>query len=386
MLRRILALLPLLVLSLPAGAHDPSAWGGTYRTRDFGRSWLAADAGLFIGASLDVAVSPTDPHHLLYATDTRLLRSRNGGRNWTQEAPDIFYGPTLAVTFLDDGKGALASTAAGVFRTEDGMSWQSAAIAQSALPVRRIVTATTSGRVIALGARGVFVSTDHGRNFRRVAADLLPDQPVSSIAIQHAPHESMWIVAGGEVWTSSDANDWTTRMAGLPRGRIETVLADGATPRRIWAAGNDRVFVSDDDGGIWRAVGSPLPEPGTVIRDMALDSAARVILLASHRGLLRSLDGGDTWELAEGGTLPVHLEAGPLRPDPHEAQTWYIGFSLMPYQELWRRAEQGSNLLTQLDPLSLAGLIAFPLLLLLAGTLLARYLLARQQGRHAATS
>ena len=60
-------------------AHDPSAWGGLFRSRDDGAAWLSADAGLFVGAALAIAVSPTDANHLLYATDTRLLRSRNGG-------------------------------------------------------------------------------------------------------------------------------------------------------------------------------------------------------------------------------------------------------------------------------------------------------------------
>jgi hypothetical protein len=132
-------------------------------------------------------------------------------------------------------------------------------------------------------------------------------------------------------------------------------------------------------------VGHPLPESGTAIRNLAAERSGQIILLATHRGLLRSLDGANTWNLAEGGTLPVHLEAGPLRPDPTVANTWYVGFSLMPYQELWRRAEQGSNLLSQVDPVSLAGLAAFLILLLLGGALLARHLAARRQDMHGET-
>jgi hypothetical protein len=79
------------------------------------------------------------------------------------------------------------------------------------------------------------------------------------------------------------------------------------------------------------------------------------------------------WKLVE-GNLPVHLEAGPLIRDPHDAATLYAGFSLTPYGEVWRRAEQGSNLLSQIDPISLAGGAAFLCLLVVGGVLVVRSL------------
>lgn len=380
---RVLAALLVFAAAI-AHAHDPSSWGGTYRTRDFGRSWLSADAGLFIGASLDIAISPIDPNHLLYATDTRLLRSRNGGREWLQEAPAVFFGPTLAVTFLDDGIGALASTAAGLYRTQNGVDWQPVSLPQSAVPVRRLIQDAQSKRVVALGARGVLVSEDRGKTFARVGADVLPDQTASALLVHGA---TLWVASGGDAWASADwRNDWAVRSSGLPKGRIEAMFADSAAARTLWVAGADQVFRSDDEGATWRAVGRPLAEAGTAIRGLAVDASGKAILLGTHRGLLRSLDGGDSWNLAEGGTLPVHLESGPLRGDPRAPGTWYVGFSLMPYAELWRRAEEGTNLLSQVDPVSLAGLAAFLVLLVLGGTLLARHLIARGTARNASGS
>jgi hypothetical protein len=71
MARAVAHLLAILLglVAMPAPAHDPSAWGGVYRSRDDGGSWLAVDADLFIGASMGIAVSPTDANHVLYATD-----------------------------------------------------------------------------------------------------------------------------------------------------------------------------------------------------------------------------------------------------------------------------------------------------------------------------
>ena len=51
-----------------------------------GDGWLNADIGLFLNATLAVAVDPRDPDHLLLGTDVGLWRSHNGGRSWTREA------------------------------------------------------------------------------------------------------------------------------------------------------------------------------------------------------------------------------------------------------------------------------------------------------------
>src|SRR5712664_71556 len=74
-------------------AHDAGAWGGLFRTRDAGATWLPVNPASFVSGALAVGVSPTDPHHLLLATDTGLSRSRNGGRDWILEARDVLVGP-----------------------------------------------------------------------------------------------------------------------------------------------------------------------------------------------------------------------------------------------------------------------------------------------------
>jgi hypothetical protein len=89
--------------------------------------------------------------------------------------------------------------------------------------------------------------------------------------------------------------------------------------------------------------------------------------------MYRSTDGGSSWELKE-GTLPIHLEAGPLVRDPHDPRTLYAVYSLMPYPEVWRTAVQGGNLLARVDTLSLAGGFAFLVLLMLAAGFLVGWL------------
>ena len=134
--------------------------------------------------------------------------------------------------------------------------------------------------------------------------------------------------------------------------------------------------MSDDAGVKWTAYGGPLPDPGTMVRGLAASNDAKTLVLSTHRGVLRSTDGGQNWTQVE-STLPVHLESGLLLRDPRDAATLYAGFSLTPYGEMWRRAEQGGSLLAQLDPLSLAGGLAFLLLMIVVGILFTRWLLRR---------
>jgi hypothetical protein len=355
-------------------AHDPSAWGGLFRSRDDGAAWLAADAGLFVGSALAIAVSPTDAHHLLYATDARLLRTGNGGRDWVPEAPQIFNGPTLAVAFARDGNGAWAATPAGVFVAGSEWNWQKCDVPDAALPGRVLVAGTSSGRVYLLGNRGLYTSEDRGRRFVRVGQADLPDTTGRALIVVSAATETILAVFDGRLWASADGGkSWAPRDAGLPQGDVETLVADRDQRGRLWAASGSHVHVSDDLGASWRSWGTAIGSGRFTVHGIATARAGRVIVLTTHKGLLRSDDSAATWAQVE-GALPVHLEAGPLAQDPHDAMTMYAGFSLIPYAELWRRAEQGTNLLAQLDPVSVAGAAAFLLLLLIGGWLGARRL------------
>src|SRR5262245_55552211 len=86
----------------PAAAHDGTSYAGIYRSRDMGASWLGVDVGLFLRSAASAAVDPGDSAHLLLGTDTGLLRSRNGGRQWSVEAEDLILGPVTAVAFAED--------------------------------------------------------------------------------------------------------------------------------------------------------------------------------------------------------------------------------------------------------------------------------------------
>ncbi len=361
----------LYAVSSIALAHDPSAWGGVFRSRDFGGSWLPADAGQFIGGAMALSISPKDPNHLLFATDTRLLRSRNGGRDWKHEAADQLIGPTTAVSFDANGLGAVASSSAGVFHTQDGLAWQASSIPAGAAPARMVIAGDAPDHYYLAGPKGVYASTDHGKHFIRLGDSILPDASATCLVLAPGVQALLFAVVGAQLWRSRDSGaNWQVSGVGMPAGRVETLASSPNESNMLWAAAGDRVYGSSDGGVTWKPMGQSLPDANTSIRGLAVSDDAKLILLATHRGALRSADAGESWVQVE-GALPVHLEAGLMLRDAHDAQTLYAGFALTPYPEIHRRAQEGSNVLSRTDPVSLAGGVAFMLLLVISGGWLA---------------
>jgi len=364
-----------------AHAHDASAYGGLFRSRNFGATWLNADVGLFLNAALTVAVDPRDPDHILMGTDTGLFSSTSGGRSWSSEAPGLISGAVFAIAFSPDGESVICAAPTGVFRLGEA-HWIRAGVPDGAVPARQIGFGSAPDRVYLLGRKSLFISEDAGWSYRRLREGAAGDAPILALAVVTTPRELLFAVVGGKLMVGEDgARGWQQRDAGLGEP-VDTVVHDIAMTGRLWAASADRIFVSDDLGLHWRQIGRPLPEGATNVRGIAANEAIDTLVVTTHRGLYRSDNGGRSWILKE-NNLPAHLEAGPLARGPREAHTLFAVFSLLPYPEVWRAALEGSNLLSRLDPVSIGGGCAFMALLIIGAALFVRWL---ERQRSAASS
>ena len=136
---------------------------------------------------------------------------------------------------------------------------------------------------------------------RRTAGRASPLWPVTSrkpprsprLAVATAPAEVVFALVGRR---APGKHGRRPALAAARRGSagvpLDTVALDPAAPDRLWAAGADRIWRSDDLGSTWRAVGQPLPEPGTQVRGIAADPAATTLVVTTARGMYRSADGG----------------------------------------------------------------------------------------------
>ena len=322
----------------PGGAlaHDPSAWGGLYRSRDVGATWTVISPGIFTSGALALAVSPRDPNHLLLATDSGVWRSRNGGRDWDVEAPNILAGPAFAAAFDVDGGHALVAGMSSLFR-HDGDRWRAVAAPTGAMPARALIATSVPGRVYLVGRSGLYRSDDWGRSWVNIGSALRSEH-VDSLIVPFGRPEEVYAVAGGAVWSSRDAaRSWQPRCDGSAADAIEAVGLDPSNPDRLWAVESGVLLRSDRQGERWRPVGKPIPDgPGTA---RAVTISGDLVLIATDRGVFRSADAGGSWEPPKEG-LPAHLAAGVLTRDPRNLSTVYAGFALAQYADLLPRAPQ----------------------------------------------
>lgn len=358
----VAALLSAILLSpTPVTAHDPSAYGGLFRSRDGGVTWFPANPGRIVSGAIALAVSPVEPTHLLLATDSGLLRSRNAGLDWSLEAPSLLIGAVLAVAFDADGGRALASTGTALFRSDDGQSWQAVTAPTGTLPARLLVP-DGPGRVYLVGWQHLYASDDWGISWTAFASPL-PEAPITQLLVARG---TVYAIAGERLWAMDDRTSvWRPADAGLPHGRVDAVSADPRDSRRLWATAGGQVFRSDDGATSWRSWGRPVGEARIAVRGIALSVRARDAVLTTDRGLYRSAE-GERWEIP-GDNLPAHLEAWPLVRDPSDPDTLYAGFALIPYPELWRLAAERTSALARVGPMGFAGGVAFLALVGLAG-------------------
>ena len=372
MLRCFLASLAALVIIQSArevSCHDPSAYGGLFRSRDAGATWLPANPGRIVSGAIGLAVDPTDSTHLLLATDSGLLRSRNGGLDWTLEAASVLVGAVFAVALGGDGRHALVSTGTDLFRTTDGLAWRKTPAPAGAAPARALVAAGPE-RLYLAGWRGLHRSDDGGATWTDITAGI-PQDPVSAVAPVAASPDHVYVVAGGRLWSSTDAGvTWRARDLGIPGARLETVALEPGNPARLWAGGTGGVYRSDDRGESWEVWSRDPGQPALSIRALAVAEKGTALVLTTDRGLYR-VDSAGSWTLMA-DTLPAHLEAWPLVRDPGERATLYAGFALVPYLELWRLAAERRTSLARIGPMGLAGGAAFLLLLALSGVVALR--------------
>jgi photosystem II stability/assembly factor-like uncharacterized protein len=376
----VAALLSAILISpAPVSAHDPSAYGGLFRSRDGGVTWFPANPGRIVSGAIALAASPVEPTHLLLATDSGLLRSRNAGLDWSLEAPSLLVGAVFAVAFDADGVRALAATGTTLFRSDDGQTWQAIAVPAGTLPARLLVP-DGPRRVYLVGWHHLYASDDWGTSWTALASPL-PEAPITRMLVAGGAGP-LYAIAGERLWTAHDRKSaWRPADAGLPHGSIDAVAVDPREPRRLWATAGGQVFRSDDGATSWRPWGRPVGEARMAVRGVALSVTARDAVLTTDRGLYRS-DEGERWEVP-GDNLPAHLEAWPLVRDPSDPDTLYAGFALIPYPELWRLAAERSSVLARVGPMGLAGSVAFLGLVGLAGAAALRGLRRYDRDRRA---
>jgi photosystem II stability/assembly factor-like uncharacterized protein len=354
------------LLQASALAHDSGMTNGVFRSRDGGATWLQVNPESFAPGALALAVHPRDANHLLLATDSGLLGSHNGGRDWQPEAANVLSGPAFAVAFDLGGDQALACGANALYRF-DGNRWREARTPAGSAPARALVPGGVAGRAYLAGWTGLHRTDNWGRSWTRVGHEI-GAEPVSALTVSPLRADEVHALAAGRVWRSTDgARNW--RVDESAPQRVEALAFDRAPLTRLWLVAAGRVHRQNDRAARWEPVGAPLPDAQAVAR--GIDVANDAMLVVTDRGVFRSDDAGASWALLS-AELPNHSEASLLVRDAH-ALALYVGFSRIGPQQLKSLSSAtGSPVASGDIALLVAAYAGFALLLLGTGVIVRR--------------
>ncbi len=297
------------------------------------------------GRSIAVAGSPGRPNEYYFgATGGGLWKTTDGGMTWAPVTDGQIQSSSVGavavsasnpdVLYIGMGETQLRGNVMqgdGVYKSADaGKTWRHMGLAETQA-IGRIVVHPTNPDVVYVAAlghpygpneeRGVFRSTDGGRNWTRVlyrnpgvgAVDIAMDlnDPQVLYATLWEVYRTPWTLSSGGpgsgLFKSTDGGStWTelTRNQGLPKGVLGkiTVTVSPADSSRVYAlleAEDGGVFRSDDAGRTWTRVNEErdLRQRAFYFSRIVADPVDKETVYALNFQLNRSADGGRTFEV-----------------------------------------------------------------------------------------
>ncbi len=290
----------------------------------------ATNVGL--GSSTGVGSVTFDPKNpkVVYAAGGDLMKTTDFGATWSRLDFGVPSPAQARVVAVHPTSGEVLLGAQGLFKSTDaGSTWKAAG---RGLQERARIFAiawdpTDAGNVYVAASlkssdeASVWHSTDGGATFQDVGKDL-PYEKVSSLAMD--PSNPRVLYAGttfsGVFKTTDGGATWNEKSVGFESGfrTIRAVAAAG--PGTLFATTFGAVYRTTDDGKTWRRLRAGLPK-GVDYRFLAAGGAEKPAVIAGAEGshLVRSTDGGETWETAP---RSAHLRC--VAPDPTNPRAFYF--------------------------------------------------------------
>ena len=305
---------------------------GIFRTVDGGKSWAFIRKTEFHKQRSTGSLFAVDPRTIskkelvLFAGSYSegLLVSRDTGQTWEKTTFDAGIIQDIETYPAEPGVLIVASSN-GLYRYDDGKIEKIGRGLPDA-PSNIAISPAAPERVIAaVSSRGVYVSNDGGRAFRKSSRGLSPPFLSKVVDVFASPIDAQRLYAG--TWKSRIKGPYYSGDGGKSWKIVETLNAHGLTsgrgfwfpspfaphPRKPLIAlatsnGRTRVLRTENGGRTWHYSGSGFTGGG--VRDMAFVSSEEWYLALIDHGLWRTTDGGKTFiHVDVPGVHPISIGA-----------------------------------------------------------------------------
>lgn len=298
-----------------ATTQNTATGGGfLFTSNDGGKSWTPAkslDPARIV--PFTILQNKANPNELYLGTNAGIYRSIDRGNLWTllaapkgpvkkapvkkpvakkgaaKPAAATLPGPKLLPAFTDkvkvltytsDGKGILAGTDNGLYRSYDITNgWEKLPFGAGINENVMTVTPSQGGIWVGTATSGAIVSHDDGKTWEKTnGASGAPDGvPISSITVDTKKPNNIYVGTTQTLYLSRDGGKtWTRRGGNLPLGNYTTILISPNNSDEIYVSSaletDGGIYYSDDAGAKWKRVDSKdMKLPSRRIWSMAFD-------------------------------------------------------------------------------------------------------------------
>lgn len=293
-------------------------------------------------------------------TDGGVFKSTDKGENWQQKVavaavkPGSIAGVDVVTMVFDpeDSRTIYLGTAQnGLFYTTDaGESW----VVAGALSGGKISAVTVDSKdkcnVYASIGNKIFKTTDCTRGWQNIYVDTRADQVVTSLASDsYTPSIIYAGLSGGDLLKSTDSG---ASWAVIKRfeDQVSKILVNFYDTRIIYVGTAGRgVWKSTDAGANWTDLSEKMStfDGARNFKNLVLDFSKRdTLILASKYGLIRTTDGGASWQAINLLTPPGSVDIYSLDVSPKNGNEIYYGTS----STLYKTADGGAKWVTRKLP------------------------------------